>query len=107
MEREIIFWSYFRWIRTCSRIKKELVNDIFDMEILIINFKLMQKIKDIRNIKDCIRIKNVLLEKGYDATLKECEELWQEFSNSMCAWWLYLPDTDDMLLSNIEEVLNS
>ena len=61
----------------------------------------MRKIKDVRYVDDCIRIKEVLLNNWYDATLEECEDLREKYSESMCAWWIILPDSDDELFYSL------
>lgn len=47
--------------------------------------------------QDCIRMKRLAAEKGYDLTLHECEQIWQWHSNSVCASWLMLRSSDDDL----------
>lgn len=49
--------------------------------------------------EDCIRIQNVLLDMGYNASLSDCEGLWREYSSSVWANWLYLPESDTELQS--------
>lgn len=51
--------------------------------------------KFIHEIEDCKRIQKVLEQNDTEATLAECEELWIEWSSSLSAGWLFLPETDD------------
>ncbi len=50
---------------------------------------------------DCIRIQRILKEKGYITTLQQCEELWQSYSDSMCAGWMGLGEKDEDVFNNI------
>ena len=50
---------------------------------------------------DCIRIQRILRDRGYNATLKQCEELWEDYSDSMCAGWMNLNDSDSNVYNNI------
>lgn len=45
--------------------------------------------------KDVKRIQQVLRDRGYDASLFECEMLWSKYSDSMAAGWMILPDSDN------------
>lgn len=51
--------------------------------------------------EDVERIKRILLERGYRATCKQCEELWEAYSDSMCAGWMYLDEDDEDVFNNI------
>ena len=51
---------------------------------------------------DCQRIRQVLLENGYVASLQECEIMWRTYSQSMAAEWMGLPDDDDRLYEILE-----
>lgn len=53
--------------------------------------------------EDCIRIQRVLLEKGFEATLYDCQELWGEYCGLQDAVWLYLPADDEALLKILNE----
>lgn len=55
--------------------------------------------------EDCRRIKVILLNKGYDASLAECEILWEMYSDSMAAGWMSLPSGDDEVFSCIQYYL--
>jgi len=62
----------------------------------------MIKLPKIEYPEDCIRIKRVLLDHGCDASLWECEKMWKEYSESMCAGWLFLPESDEDLFSILD-----
>lgn len=57
----------------------------------------------INYVEDCQKIQSALLSIGYEATLSECQDLWEERSNSWDASWLYL---DDKSHSSIIEEIN-
>ena len=44
-----------------------------------------------RYVEDVMRIQKVLADHDWDATLPECEELWDKYSESMSAGWMGLP----------------
>lgn len=48
-------------------------------------------------IADCERIVKQALLGGYDLTLHQAQELWEDFSDGYCAGWLYLPESDEKL----------
>ena len=52
--------------------------------------------------EDVTRIQNVLAATGRYASRAECEYLWEKYSDSLAAGWIYLPDTDEELLNCIE-----
>jgi cephalosporin-C deacetylase-like acetyl esterase len=54
---------------------------------------------------DVKRIKRVLEEHDYSATNSQCVELWRMYSGSMCAGWLFLPDSDDEIFECIASYL--
>ena len=55
------------------------------------------------DILDLKRLQNVLFEKEkIVATLEECANIWQRYSNDLCASWLFFPDNDEGILSNIK-----
>ena len=45
--------------------------------------------------EDCLRIQTALLNHGYTVTLAEAQELWRQWSESLCAGWLNLDGADD------------
>jgi len=53
------------------------------------------------NTEDIIRMQRLLAENGYSSDASDCDKLWREYSDSMAAGWLYLPETDDELWSII------
>jgi len=50
----------------------------------------MKKISK-ENVEELQRIQAVLLKHGYEATLFECQQLWQKASDDWSAGWLCLP----------------
>jgi len=50
---------------------------------------------------DCERIQRILRDKGYNATLQQCEELWDDYSDSMAAGWMGLGDNDEDVYSHL------
>lgn len=57
-------------------------------------------------IDDIKRIKRILIEHGYNATLTLAEVLWEKYSESMCAGWMSLPDNDEEVFDCISYYLN-
>ena len=55
---------------------------------------------------DITRIKKILIEKGYNATLTVSEMLWDKYSDSMCAGWMNLPDEDEEVFNCISSYLD-
>jgi len=56
---------------------------------------------------DCIRIQRVLLEKrNLFLTIPQCNKLWGDVSEGVCASWLGLPPDDEKLAECIEEELS-
>jgi len=55
--------------------------------------------------EDILRIKKILIEKGYNATLTVAEHLWDKYSHSMAAGWMNLPDNDDDVFGCIRTYL--
>ena len=52
---------------------------------------------------DLYRLQKVLLEEeNIIVDLKECENIWQRYSSDLCASWLFFPDNDESILSNIK-----
>lgn len=58
-----------------------------------------------RWIRDVERIQEVLLYNGYSSTLRDCANLWDDYSEAYAAGWLGLPDDDrelwDILINRI------
>lgn len=44
---------------------------------------------------DLLRIQRVLADRGYVATLDQCQTLWREYSDSMDAGWCFMPDASE------------
>ena len=57
--------------------------------------------------RDVERIQKALLNAGYESTLGECESLWDKYSDSMCAGWMNLPETDDDIFRCISPYINN
>lgn len=55
--------------------------------------------------KDVRRIQIILLSNEIEATLKQCEELWNMYSESISAGWMNLPEDDDEVFSRIESYI--
>lgn len=58
-----------------------------------------------RWIGDVKRIQDVLLKNGYSSLLKDCGDLWEDYSDSYVAGWLNLPENDEDLWSILENKL--
>lgn len=60
--------------------------------------------------EDVKRIVEVLKARSVEITPKEAEELWNAYSDDMCAQWLGLPDNDkelfDIIISQAKEKYN-
>lgn len=50
-----------------------------------------------RHKSDCERIQKLLLELGYASTLKDCADLWDDYSDTMAAGWFNLGEDDETL----------
>lgn len=61
---------------------------------------------EIDHHSDCHRIQEVLLRNGYTSTLKDCYDLWSDYSYSYAAGWLYLPEEDEELWNTIQYRIN-
>lgn len=44
---------------------------------------------------DCKRIQEVLMKKGYEASISDCEVLWERYSYSVCAGWMIVDTLSD------------
>lgn len=55
-----------------------------------------------RHKEDIIRIKQIMLNNGYEADLSDAAELWEDYSDSLAAGWINLPKDDDELWSIIK-----
>jgi hypothetical protein len=54
-------------------------------------------------VEDCIRLQKIFLSRGWEATLKECQDIWIERSGAWDAMWLILPEGDEEILRQINE----
>lgn len=55
-----------------------------------------------RHIDDVVRIKKVMFENGYECDLPDAAGIWEDYSDSMAAGWMFLPYYDDELWIMIE-----
>ena len=58
-------------------------------------------------LEDAERIQKILAERGYAANLQQCEQLWSRFSESMCASWMFLPEDDHEVFSDISTYISN
>lgn len=58
-----------------------------------------------RWLEDVERIQKVLLENGYSSPLSDCSGLWNDYSGSMCAGWLGLPEDDKDLWEILKDFI--
>ena len=54
--------------------------------------------------KDCERIQEVLKRFGVEKSIEGCRSLWSEYSDDMCAGWLLLSDSDEMLIKDLKRL---
>ena len=60
--------------------------------------------EDINNLK---RLQTQLFkEENIIATIEECANIWQTYSGDLCASFLFFPDDDNCILSNIKSSRN-
>ena len=52
--------------------------------------------------EDIQRIQKILIRNNYNANLEQSEKLWQQYSDSMSAAWINLPEDNDKILNCIE-----
>lgn len=62
--------------------------------------------KRIDYIDDCKRIQGLLFANGIEATLAECEEVWETHSADLCASWLVLYSRDEDILRHIMPIVD-
>lgn len=66
------------------------------------------KIKNKHRYPDDVkRILSVLIAHGYQATEEQAISLWDEYSDSMAAGWMMLPDEDKDIYSCIEDYIEN
>ncbi len=58
--------------------------------------------KYIRYPEDCLRIQKLCLSHKWDVSLAEANAMWETYSASMCAGWMILPESDNILWQVIE-----
>lgn len=56
-------------------------------------------------VGDCQRLQRVLAENGYEATIRQCYDLWTEYSDSFAAGWLQMPEEDSWLFSDVRNLI--
>jgi hypothetical protein len=61
--------------------------------------------EDLRHRQDAEEISSRLRAMGYDVSVVDCHEAWEEYSESMAASWMMLPGDDNHLLSIITSYL--
>jgi hypothetical protein len=61
----------------------------------------------IRHPEDCKRIQDILINKGLYATLEQCQQLWETYSEDhWCAGWLVLEgSTNDDIYNAVKEYI--
>ena len=57
--------------------------------------------------EDVDRLVRVMKENGYESSKESAEEVWSDHSDSMCAGWLFLPDSDILLWTYIAEMVKT
>lgn len=68
----------------------------------------IEKISGIEFISDCKYFQRILQEKGYDPTLSEIQELWQEYSESLSASWLSIEEySEKEIWKSIKEYIRN
>lgn len=58
-------------------------------------------------VEDCKRIQGILERHNTEATLSECQDLWQDHSSKLCASWIILPESDEDIWEILEDVVLS
>lgn len=56
-------------------------------------------------IEDLLLIQKALLSKGYSSDLQDCEDIWDEYSESEYASWITVPNDLDSIFVCVEEYL--
>ena len=52
--------------------------------------------KHIEYIDDCKKLQKLLLKHNIEATLAECQDMWEKCSSDLCANWLFIPEGDEL-----------
>lgn len=55
--------------------------------------------------EDIKRIQKVLLDNGFEASLTECHDFWDNYSFERSATWLILPESDEDLFKELETMI--
>lgn len=55
--------------------------------------------------EDIKRIQKVLLDNGFEASLTECHNFWDNYSFERSATWLILPESDKDLFKELETMI--
>jgi hypothetical protein len=66
-------------------------------------FKYLTKVQDLPHIHDVRRIHKVLASRGHWVTLDMCHQMWDNYSDSMCAGWIILPEDDETIYNILVE----
>ena len=51
--------------------------------------------------EDCQRIQKIMADRGYYATIRQCDLMWRAYSDRYAAGWLGLPEDDDGVFAEI------
>lgn len=58
--------------------------------------------------KDVTGIQSAVLNHGYECSRKQAEQLWLEYSDSMCAGWIYVEGrSEDNIWEQVEPFIES
>lgn len=52
--------------------------------------------------EDVTRIRTAIVNRGYKCSRKQAKKVWEEYSDSMSAGWLILPDAESTIWACIE-----
>lgn len=55
----------------------------------------------IRYPEDVERIGKILYDRGYFSTPEQCQQIWELYSDTLCAGWLGLPEEDEHVMNCI------
>lgn len=56
---------------------------------------------------DVNRIRHALLMAGYDVTLTEAMQLWEEYSGDICAAWITVPNNNREIVEIVERYIET
>lgn len=57
----------------------------------------------IYSLDDCRRIQQALLSIGISSSIEDCNDMWEQYSRSLEASWIILPDNDEIINILTEE----